>query len=61
LGVSSINLYKTITKDRRKETIKLGIVRHTVISIMMSLVLILSSIIENIVSISILKKIIKYF
>ena len=61
LGVSSINLYKIITKDRNKETIKLGIAKHTIISLLMILFLIFSSIIENTISLEILKKFIKYF
>ena len=61
LGVSSINLYKSIIKDKRKENIKVGIIRHTIISILMTIVLVISAVVENVVSISILKKIIKYF
>ena len=61
LGVSSIKLYKSIIKDKRKENIKVEIIRHTVISILMCILLIMSSILENIVSTTILKKIIKYF
>ena len=61
LGVSSIKLYKSIIKDKRKDNIKIEIIRHTIISILMSAVLILASIIENTISIEILKNIIKYF
>lgn len=61
LGVSSLKLYKSIIKDKRKENIKLEIIRHTVISIFMIIIMIMSSVIENIISLNILKKIIKYF
>ena len=61
LGVSSIKLYKSIVKDKHRENIKLAILRHTIISIIMILILILSTIIENTVSLEILKKIIQYF
>lgn len=61
IGVSSIKLYKSIIADRRKENIKIEIVRHTVISLLMLVVLIFSSFIENRVSVNLLKFGIKYF
>ena len=61
LGVSSIKLYKSILKDRQRENIKIEIIRHTIISILMSIILILSAIIENVISLAILQKIINYF
>ena len=61
LGVSSIKLYKSIIKDKRRENIKVEIVRHTVISILMILVLILSSLVQNLLSMTLLKNFIKYF
>ncbi len=61
LGVSSLKLYKSIIKDRRRENIKIEIIRHTIFSLLMLAVLILSSFIENTISISILQKIIKFF
>lgn len=61
LGVSSIKLYKSIMKDRRKENIKIEIIRHTIFSTLMLAVLILSSFIENIFSVTILQKVIKFF
>lgn len=60
LGVSSIKLYKSILKDRRKENIKIEIIRHTLISLIMLTILILSSFVENTVSMFILKSMIKY-
>lgn len=61
LGVSSIKLYKSIMKDKRKENIKVEIIRHTIISILMILILIMSSIVENVISTTILQGFIKYF
>lgn len=61
IGVSSIRLYKSILKDRQKELIKSNIVKHTLIFGLMILVLIISSLVENTVSVHILKNFIKYF
>ena len=61
IGVSSIKLYKSIIADRRRENIKIEIVRHTVISLLMLVVLIFSSFIENRISVNLLKFGIKYF
>jgi len=61
LGGSSINLYKSIIKDRRKENIKLSIIKHSVISITILLALIISSIIKIEVSYRLIVNLIKYF
>ena len=61
LGVSSIRLYKSIIKDRRRENIKIEIIRHTVFSVLMLGVLVISSFVENIISVSILQNMIKFF
>ena len=61
IGVSSIKLYKSIIKDKRKENIKIEIIRHTIISFLMVILLVLSAFIGDLISIKILKKIIKYF
>lgn len=61
IGVSSIKLYKSILKERQKNLIKTNILKHTMISGMMIIILIISSLIENIVSVYILKNFIKYF
>ena len=61
LAVSGIKLYQSITKDKRKENVKLEMVRHTVFSLIMLIVLILSSVIEIFVSTNVLKLCIKYF
>ena len=46
LAVSGIRFYKAIIKDRRKENIKIEIIRHTIFSIVMFLLLMSSSFIE---------------
>lgn len=61
LSVSGFKLYKSIIKDNRKENIKIEIIRHTIFSLIMLLVLIVSSIIEVFVSVNSLKYLIKYF
>ena len=61
IGVSGFKLYKSIVKDKAKENIKLEIIRHTVFSGIMLLVIILSSLVEVFICTNILKGIIKYF
>jgi uncharacterized membrane protein SpoIIM required for sporulation len=60
MGVSSIKLYKSIINDRRKENIKVEIINHTLIIFTMIIALIISSFIENEISIRLLKIGIKY-
>ena len=59
MGVSSIKLYKSIIADRRKENFKLQVFSHTMISLLMLLILIFSSFLENEISIVFLKFFIK--
>ena len=54
LSVSGIKLYKSIMKDKRKENIKLEIIRHTVVSIIGLIFLVLATIIEVYISSSLL-------
>ena len=61
LAVSGFKLYKSIVKDKRKENIKLEILRHTVFSFVMLILLAIASVIEIFVSTNILKLLIKYF
>lgn len=61
LGVSSIKLYTSIIKDRRKENIKLSIIKHCIISIIILLALIASSIIKVEISYRMVVNLIKYF
>lgn len=60
LAVSGMKVYKSIMQDRRKENIKLEILRHTGFSIFILVVLILSSLIEVYLSQLILKCCVKY-
>ncbi len=55
LAVSGIKLYKAIMKDRRKENIKIEIIRYTVIAIFIGVVNIISAIIETYASTNIFK------
>lgn len=61
LSVSGIKLYESVMKDKRKENIKLEILRHTAFSSIMLLVLIASSIVKINISGSMLETVIKYF
>lgn len=61
IGVSSIILYKSIVKNKRRDNIKFEIIRHTLISFFMIIILVISAIIENTISIKLLKVFIKYF
>lgn len=54
LVVSGMKLYKSIMKDKRKENIKLQIIRHTIISIISFIFLVLASFIEVYISTSLL-------
>lgn len=61
LAVSGIKLYKSIMRDKTKENVKVEMLRHTVFSLIMLMILIISSVIEIFVSTNILKLCIKYF
>ena len=61
LVVSGFKLYKSIIKDRNKENVKVEVVRHTVFSFIMLLILVVSCVIEIFLSTNILKGVIKYF
>lgn len=50
LAVSGIKLYKLIMEDRRKENIKIQILKHTLFSILMLILLLISSVIETYIS-----------
>ena len=60
LSVSGMRLHNSIMKDRRKENIKLEILRHTFFSAIILILMIISSFIEVFVSKNILVWIIKY-
>ncbi len=61
LAISGFKLYKSIIKDRNKENIKIEVVRHTIFSLIMLALLLVSSMIEVFISTNILKGVIKYF
>lgn len=60
MGVSSIKLYKSIVNDRRKENIKIEIIRHTILSLIMLGIMIISCFIENEISVRLLQLTIKH-
>ena len=61
MSVSCIKLGKSILKDKIKENIKIEIVRHTLISIMLLLCLIIASLVEVYISSNLLTTCIKLF
>ena len=61
LGVSSIKLYKSIIKDKRKENIKISILKHTLTSIILAFALIIASLIKIEISYRLIINLIKYF
>lgn len=61
LGVSSIKLYKSIIKDRRRENIKLSIFKHSVISIFILIALMIASVIKIEISYRLFLIFAKYF
>lgn len=61
IAVSGFNLYKSIVKDKNKENIKIEVLRHTIFSFIMLLLLCLAAVVEILISTNILKKFIKYF
>lgn len=60
LGVSCLKLYQSILKDKRRENVKIEIIRHTIFSIIMLTGMIISAILETEISTRLLKTIIKY-
>ena len=61
ISVSGTKLYKVILKDKRKENIKIEIIRHTIFSLIALCFLILSSFIEVYISDTLLGVCVKYF
>ena len=61
IAVSGLKLYKSIVKDKTKENVKLEILRHTIFSLIMLIILAVAAIIEIFISTNILKRLIKYF
>lgn len=60
LGVSGMNLYKSIMKDKRRENIKTEIYRHTIFSVMILVLLVISAFIETYISSPLLMYTVKY-
>lgn len=60
LAVSGIKLYRLIMEDRRKENIKVQILKHTIFSLLMLVILIISSLIETYISGSMSQTLLKY-
>ena len=60
LAVSGMKLHNSIMKDKGRENIKLEILRHTVFSILILILLIISSLIEVYISKNILLMFIKF-
>ena len=61
IGVSGCKLYKSIVKDRKKDKIKMEIFRHTIFSLLMLGMLLISTTVETFATTKILLIIIKYF
>lgn len=61
LAVSGIKLYQSIMKDKRRENIKIEIMRHTMISIILFVALMISSLIEVYISTNLLTTLIQIF
>ena len=59
--LAGFKLYKSIVKDRNKDNIKVEVLRHTIFSSIMLLLLCIAAVIEILISTNFLKKIIKYF
>ena len=60
LATSGIKLYKLIMEDRRRENVKLQILKHTIFSVFILLVLVLSSFVETFISGNLITSLIKY-
>lgn len=61
LGVSSLKTYKSIVNDKRRENIKLELIRHTAFCGLMTLILFISAVVETQISTNLLRAVIKYF
>lgn len=55
LAVSGVRLYKTVMKNRNSENIKFAILKHSIFSMLIMLLLIISSVVEVFVSTNLLK------
>lgn len=60
VAVSGINLYKSIIKDRKKENIKIEIIRHTLFCLIMLVIMAVGSLIETYISSNLLVSVVSY-
>lgn len=60
LAVSGIRLYKSITKDKNRENIKIEILRHLLFSFIIGLIFLFGTLIETYISTNILKWVVQY-
>lgn len=60
LATSGIKSYKLIMEDRRRENVKLQILKHTIFSVFILLALVLSSFVETFISGNLITALIKY-
>lgn len=60
VATSGINLYESIIKDRRKENIKIEIIRHTVFCLILLAIMAVGSLVETYVSSNLLISIVNY-
>lgn len=60
IAVSGFRLYKSIIKDRKKDNIKIEVIRHIIFSGIMTLLIVFSSLIEVFISNNLMKMIITY-
>lgn len=60
VAVSGINLYKSIIKDRKKENIKIEIIRHTLFCLIMLVIMAVGSLIETYISSNLLVGVVSY-
>lgn len=60
LAVTGIKVYKSIIKDKRRENFKFEIIRHTLFSTIILILLVISAVIETYISPNLLKMVINY-
>ena len=61
MAVSCIRLYQSIMKDKRKENIKIEVMKHTMRSILLLLLLVIASLLEVYISTNLLMLCIQFF
>jgi len=61
IGVSGIKLYKTIVKNKNKENIKVAVIKHTLFSFFLFMLVIITSLIKVCISGGLTDYFIKYF